>query len=280
MSMRKESDLPEWLRNTGFEDLDDLDDQDAASLILPDLDYDAQMIAIRSFLHRNLKADNQLEKEIKNLEEYARSSSGFRNEQAVDEWVDRLHESVFQSAANSMSAAGMLAPFLESLFSQAFQGIRKQFSETRRADHPRWEAASDAQWNCRLVWREGMAKTNIVEGIVQLAEAVGLKPHLPADLMQTLQALFQYRNKMFHCGFEWPLAERIAFEKRIHQARWPADWFAKATVGDQPWVFYLTDVFITHCLDTVDRVIKGLGAFANQELERKISACRTEPRAH
>ena len=36
--------------------------------------------------------------------------------------VDHLHQSVFQDAAHSMAAVGMLAPFVESLFKQAFPG--------------------------------------------------------------------------------------------------------------------------------------------------------------
>lgn len=90
--------------------------------------------------------------------------------------------------------------------------------------------------------------------------------HLPGDPRPTLQALFEYRNKMFHCGFEWPVDEREQFDNRIKEAKWPFDWFDKATSGGKPWVFYLTDTFINHCLTMVERVIEGIGAFCRKEL--------------
>ena len=61
---------------------------------------------------------------------------------------------------------------------------------------------------------------------VQLTEALGLTSHLPNDLKPIFQALFEYGNRMFHCGFEWPVHERRSFENRIAEAGWPSEWFA------------------------------------------------------
>ena len=95
---------------------------------------------------------------------------------------------------------------------------------------------------------------------MQLAEAVGLTAHLPDDPRPTLQALFECRNKMFHCGFEWPTVERERFQKRT--ADWPSDWFATATSDHKPWIFYMTDTYINHCLTTIDSVLGGVGSSA------------------
>jgi hypothetical protein len=92
-----------------------------------------------------------------------------------------------------------------------------------------------------------------------LAEATGPISHLPNDLEPTLQARFGYRNKMFHKGFEWPVKERTNFERRIPEEGWPPEWFAEATTDEAPWIFYLTDTFIDHCL-SIDQIIEGLGA--------------------
>jgi hypothetical protein len=54
---------------------------------------------------------------------------------------------------------------------------------------------------------------------------------------------------MFHQGFEWSESERAKFAKAT--AAWPAEWFSQATSGGEPWVFYLTDVFVDHVLATV-----------------------------
>ena len=72
--------------------------------------------------------------------------------------------------------------------------------------------------------------------------------------METLAALFAYRNKMFHNGFEWPMKERHKFSEEIQRRGWPPEWFKKSTSGDQPWIFYMSADFIQHCLDTIDQV--------------------------
>ncbi len=76
-----------------------MSDRDLAVSILPDLDYEAQLIAISDLLRKNSNADAETDKQIKEVEEYARKTSGLRNQRAVDEWVDLLHGSVYQSAA-------------------------------------------------------------------------------------------------------------------------------------------------------------------------------------
>jgi hypothetical protein len=103
-----------------------------------------------------------------------------------------------------------------------------------------------------------------VDGIVELADAIGLAADLPAELRKTLAALFGYRNKMFHLGFEWPESQLAAFERRIESDGWPGDWFDRATSAGKPWVFYLSDTFVDHCLATVEQIFSGLGAFVRR----------------
>jgi hypothetical protein len=85
---------------------------------------------------------------------------------------------------------------------------------------------------------------------------------MPNDPEPVLQALFEYRNKMFHCGFEWPPVERKRFAEKRDRDKWPSDWFSMATSGEEPWIFYLTEAFSEHCLDIIYSVLSGIGAFA------------------
>jgi len=166
-----------------------------------------------------------------------------------------------------MAAVGMPAPLIESIFYQSFDGLRHKFLEPNKiplSPHRRWQWSAAAQWDCHFVWGEKGSRKDLVEGILQLAEAVGLSPHLPADLKPTLQALFEYRNKMFHNGFEWPPVQRERFQRRLQAANWPSDWFSKATTGNSPWIFYVTDAFIQHCFTTIDSVLNGVGVFARK----------------
>jgi len=123
---------PEWLKDYGEDAgswLPEFSDRTAAALVLRDLDYDSQLAAIHSALREHRKADKVLRDELAEIEEQAKRTSGIRNEYAVDAWVDRVHSSVYEGAARSMAAVGMLAPMMESVFYQAFQGIRKQTHE-------------------------------------------------------------------------------------------------------------------------------------------------------
>lgn len=267
---RRQPEPPEWLKGYELLGIPQLSNRDAVCLVLPGLDYDAQLMAIRSLLRRHKEADRVLEEEIKSLKAKTRKLSGVGQECAISHLIDRYDASVYQGAAHSMAAVGMLAPLIESIFHQAFQGIRRCLRNdmTPPSTHARWEQPAEDQWDCHFAWNKGRRSANLVEGITQLADALGMSSYLPGDFKLTLQALFEYRNKMFHCGFEWPIDERERFQKRIKDAGWPSDWFARATTDDKPWVFYLTDMFIDHCLTTIDQTIKGIGAFCNKELLR------------
>jgi hypothetical protein len=253
---------PEWLHRSGHTDLlDGFTDREVGLIVLADIDYEAQLSAVHALLHRQDTANQSLKDEIVKIEAFAKKSSGLLNQRAADEWVEHLHASVYQDAAHSMAAVGMLAPLFESILCQSFNGIRR-ILETEAiplSSHARWQRSSKEQWDCHFVFTpEGRAK-NLVAGVSQLAEAVGLTAHLPKELTPTLGALFAYRNKMFHFGFEWPIVERERFQKQTSD--WPSDWFS-ATSDHKPWIFYLTDTFISHCLATIDGVLSGVGAFA------------------
>ncbi len=252
------------LFDDGPYDFPEISDRDLAITFLSEIDYEAQLRAIRSILERNKEINLKSSSEIKEIERDAQTLVGVSRERAADEWVDCLYSSVYQDAAHSMAAVGMLAPFIESLFYQGFQGIRQHFIQMKGVppiDHERWRQATDDAWDCRYVWKKGKGREGITEGIMQLTTAIGLSTFLPDELHRTLQALFEYRNKMFHCGFEWPVMERSKFDRRITDARWPNNWFSKATSNKETWVFYITDTFICHCLDTVDKVIDAFGLF-------------------
>jgi hypothetical protein len=242
--------------------LSDFTDYDYALYRVLDggIDYIAQISAVRDLLHRQKQAD-VLQAEMTKITDFIKKTGSTR---AIDEYGEHFHAQVYQDAAHSMAAVGMLAPLIESMFDQSFAGIRQLFEKSRVAinsSHPRWgQQSTRKKWDCHLFldgkkWTKGLAK-----GILELADTVGLSAHMPNDLEPVLQALFEYRNKMFHCGFEWPPVERKRFEEK--RANWPSDWFSKAARGEEPWIFYLSEAFTEHCLDIIDSVLSGIGAFA------------------
>jgi hypothetical protein len=242
--------------------------RDFACILLPAIDYDSQLQAIGSLLEQHRQNEQRSSERILEIERELPSLSGVRSHMANDERVDLLNMSVYADAAHSMAAIGMLAPFIESVFYQAFQSARTYFGDATDLlpEHPRWKEDREARWDCRFIWKNGEKKGNLIEGIMQLSSATGLKEFLPSDLRKTLSAVFAYRNKMFHLGFEWPMAEREKFRARILSEKWPDHWFAWATSDSQPWVCYMTDTLISECIALISKVLHAMGEFAVEKL--------------
>src|SRR5260370_42156301 len=108
--------------------------------------------------------------------------------------------------------------------------------------------------------KTGEVTESLVSGILQLAKVVDLKRHLPDGLPKMLEALFDYRNFMFHNGFEWPEERCKEFAAHIEQRCWQA-WFSNSSHGDEPWIFFMTDEFINHCFDMIHKLLDGFGAY-------------------
>jgi hypothetical protein len=205
------------------------------------------------------QADAELSRAIDRLDRDARAARGADNDRVVDEWLDHMHAATFQGAAHSMAAVGMLAPLVESMFKCAFPAIRDRLIDARDSlvDAVRPNMPAGRRWDCRFARSGGQ---DLVRGVVELLDDTGLSANLPADLKPTLGALFGYRNKMLHCGFEWPEDERRLFGDRIAR-EWPSHWFKSATTDELPWMFYMSESFVDHCVATIDEIIVGLGRF-------------------
>ena len=83
--------------------------------------------------------------------------------------------------------------------------------------------------------------------------------YLPDNWAVVLDALFCYRNELFHSGFEWPSHICSNFEKAMN--RWPSDWFYVANLGVQYPVFIMSPMFIEYCLQMARDVTDGLQDF-------------------
>ena len=132
----------------------------------------------------------------------------------------------------------MLAPFFESIFKDVFERIE-----------------------------EGWARGGSVRNILGGANKKGMAPYLPDQFAPTIEALFRYRNDLFHWGFEWPAYTCRSFESAKDQ--WPNGWFNVACQNLDPWMFSMSEEFINHCLEVAEDVTAGLGDFlVDEERER------------
>jgi hypothetical protein len=242
-------------------------------IILPNLDYESQLESIKSLLNSHKKADEVVSKDIGGLTEliknYIQQHDGLYLQYLHEERSGKIHLSIYQSAAHCLASVGMLAPFVESLFFQGFNGIRKIFFNMNKPinSNARWAFSEKKTWDCHYVWSNSKRRKDLVKGIMQLAEAIELDQYLPENLELMLTVLFSYRNKILHHGFEWPLEERQKYSKRIEDEKWPTNWFNFATSGDEPWIIYLSDEFVEHCLEIIDSTINGFSLFLMKQIE-------------
>jgi len=229
---------------------------------------EAQLGAIRSLLMRNqdieqnaLKERQESERDISDNPNY---SAEYR-EHLIDAWGEDFYTGIYQGAAHSMPAVGMLAPFIESLFVAIFERLRKQ--QGTDAGDTRQQRAEDQFWNPQIVFRSEGPRDDLVAGIDQLAESCGLKPFLPDDHRKTLSALFAYRNNMLHNGFEWPAETIGKFSNRIDSEKWPETWFTSAKRDGKPWIYYMSPDFCAHCVELIDGIIDGTGRYLEKQVE-------------
>jgi hypothetical protein len=231
--------------------------------LLPSLDYQSQLLAIKEQLNRHLQEEELLNRRIEQLEQQAKYCDS--EELAYIFSCDRdehCHHAVYQNAAHSTAAIGMLAPFVESLFHQTFLNLRSWFDGSSLPDpqHARWQMRATLQWDCHYA-SDNPSRKDLLRGIAELSKVVGLAPFLHSNYHQVLQALFSYRNRILHCGLEWPEKERIKFDALIKREGW-GDWFSLSTSANKPWVFCLTEQFILACLNEIERILSGIGEFA------------------
>src|SRR5689334_3164219 len=83
-------------------------------------ELEAQLAAIRGALAAGRDAARRQSEEIERIADKAKASG---DQHLVDIWTDECHASVFQDAARSAAAVGMLAPFVENMFTRIFKGI-------------------------------------------------------------------------------------------------------------------------------------------------------------
>jgi hypothetical protein len=229
-----------------------------------DLDLDAQLLAIRTLLERNRAADADLTEEIRHLNDRAGATG---RESLIDHWLVEIHRSIYQDAAHSLAAVGMLAPLIESILVQSFSGFGKKYGKALIVAAPRRATPEEKVWDCRWYVNEhGTWAKSIVRGTLQLSTSIGLA--LPDSAATTLSALFAYRNENFHNGLEWPIENRTAFASDVKAKGW-GDWFRQAESDGKPWIIYMSPAFVDHCLAFTEELLDALGTFAFETASKR-----------
>jgi hypothetical protein len=241
----------------------DLQPRDFLSLIEIEFSVEDQLIAIRDIFHRHRKAAEETTAELERCRAAANKLTGWAAEQAVDDFGMEVHRGIYEDAAHGLAAIALLSPLYEQVLHQSLLLIGKEFhsSMVPNPTHIRWEGSPKHRWDCHFVWNGKSWDKKIYEGTEQLLEATNLLRLLPPDFLQVFSAIIAYRNKMFHHGLEWPLAERIPFAQRIESGEWPASWFSRSFTGKNPWMFSLTALFVDRCITLVNEIVDVFGEY-------------------
>lgn len=242
-----------------------LDDRDYLFRLLNTIDWEAQLEAVRAVLARNRAASDRVSANIAELDEQARTYTGPYHDHVVDEHVDAMYRSTYSDAVVSLSAVGVVVPMMESIFSQSLLSLGAMYAakDMSPPEHPRWQrAGSDRErWNCQWYFGRSGPRNDIISGIPQLAEAVGLSTYLQPDMLDWIAAMLSYRNRMFHGGFEWSVKQRDQFEDLISARHWEK-YFQSARTNDRPWIFYLRDEVIDEMPKRMGSILDSFGVFA------------------
>jgi len=119
----------------------------------------------------------------------------------------------------------MIAPTLESTMNEIFENIGRKFGNSiLKSDSKRFKGRKE-KWDCHFLYCDATHHRNLVKRILKLLTDTGLNEYFPEDFEQSIDALFKYKNKMFHNGFEWPERERKKFQEKIKDSHWPESWF-------------------------------------------------------
>ena len=200
-----------------------------------DFDYVAQLDAIYD-LHvrfKNRRYDLRTQRGSVAESEAHRHSGIITLESEYMREVVKASE--YEDVALSLAVTGVIAPFIESVF--------KAYCRKRGRPLPHSDLG-----------KEIMKFVNNTDN--------GIKRYMPKDLCTTLDALFIYRNKALHYGFEWPPGQRRKFSTNV--SNWPSGWFRKITSGDDTRMFYMSPEFADICVDTAAAVLTGISRYERE----------------
>ncbi|ANL47567.1 hypothetical protein AMC87_CH02902 [Rhizobium phaseoli] len=242
-----------------------LDDRDYLYTLVHNIDWQAQLRAVRLMISRNRQAGEAFSKAIANDAAEVRAYEGPHQDHWIGQHVDMIHESVYRDAAESMAAIGMIAPLVESTLGQSLAALGGMHDRKNihPGNHKRWKRAEShaERWNCQYYFDDkNVAKNNIILGLPQVAAACGLDKFLSQDFMTWFKAMFNYRNFMLHGGFEWTVQRREFFEKEIVKHGWE-QFFTCSTTNGRPWVYYIKDEAIDALPTMVENMLDSLGRF-------------------
>lgn len=239
--------------------------RDYLHAFLHPINWDMQLIAVHGTFSRNAKASKDTADLIKKTYAEVDAYNGPHHYHYIDEYNYLLEMSAYENSAISMSSISVIAPMLESIFSQFFLRLGKEFEEHSMPlpQHHRWELSEGCpgRWSVKCHYKDGETCEDVISGISQLIKATGASAYLSKPIRRWVEAMFHYRNFMLHGGLEWSMERREAFAKLMSDKKYD-DLFKAGSIGGEPWMFYILDKAVDEMVNNVEAILDGLAAFA------------------
>lgn len=270
--------LPSHLEGQTPEGVLKMSDWDSAALVLGDIDYDSHLEAFHEIIQMMRNSRLESEGKIAKIEGgLERGDFGAKWELAESDLIHRYHKSVYRDATHSMTLISLVVPTVERIFRTAFENIRERYWPDDAGDVRKMDCGKDP-WDMRFYDKgKGGYGRNTCKGIWQLSHGTGLVEYLPEHAFKYLNALYEYRNNMFHNGLEWPEQDARRFCKKLQDVavchidqwgQWPAAWFQVSKQGGAPWTVSVSEEFARECLAMVQGCVEGIGKYCNDRALR------------
>jgi hypothetical protein len=211
---------------------------------------------IQALIFMLKEASKITEDQSKKLVEFNYSVYGDR---ANDFYGEDFYFSVYLDAAYSQIVASGISTFFESLFKHEFNNLKSEFgTKSPINSSPRWKLDDKHFWNPKKVAEPNgnlAKKDSLVEGIIQLVEALGIPISIQNEKWVKIKILFHYRNYLMHNGLEWTRKKILEFESLIKNLGGESC-FSRATSGERTWIIYLSKAFENELIELAIQCVR------------------------
>jgi hypothetical protein len=186
-----------------------------------------------------------------------------------DAYIEGCIEGTYAHIGYCHTAVAALAPMFEGMFAHEFMVLRLiNGDKVPDGEHRRCKKDAEVFWNPKLsVNRKDELEQNVQQGSVQILTALNLIKRFPPKFKSATEALFTYRNRSLHDGYEWPKEKRVKFKKLIDGHGW-GDWFSWARENGDPWIAYMNDEFIRECFNVAGDSVVAFEAIRMEQIAK------------
>ncbi len=214
------------------------------------IDFKTQYLAMKEMLQAVKEPTVKFQDDYNSLQKKVESQGG--NDFIAEHLNDKGYESQFWDMSYSLAAIGIIAPYIESLFTAMFADYGK-YCAPEESEHDRFRNFTKYKWDPHYFAKKSdRVETDIAKGILQLLKCTGFKDGTIAKCKKFIPAIFRYRNLMFHNGVHWPKVKREVFIKEAKGGGW-YDWFLFDENSD---FVYMGESFIEEILENIIEIVE------------------------